>query len=199
VTVEFLLTSLVLALLPGPGVVYVLSTGVTQGARAAVLGAVGCVVGATPYLVATVAGFDQLVTGQPIVFEVLKWAGVAYLIYLGVRTWRDRSRYEISLGGPRRPALVLVGYGALLSLLNPKLPIFFYAFLPRFLAADRGDVLLLCLTFLALVGIVYSGYGLLASFARQRLLRRPRAGGWARRVFAGCYGLLAARLALQVL
>jgi threonine/homoserine/homoserine lactone efflux protein len=197
VTVEFLLTSVVLALLPGPGVIYVVSTGVTQGARAAVLGAVGCVLGATPYLLAAAVGLDAFLTEQPIAFEALKWAGVLYLVFLGVRTWRDRGRYELSAERPRRSAGVLIGYGALLSLLNPKLPIFFYAFLPRFLAPDRGDLLLLSLTFLALVGIVYSGYGLLAAFARQRLLSGARSGAWTRRVFAGCYGLLAARLALQ--
>ena len=198
-TVEFIVTSLVLALLPGPGVIYVVSSGVTQGARAGVLAAAGCVVGASPYLLAAALGLDAVVTGHPVVFEALKWAGVGYLVFLGVRTWRDRGRYDVTADRPRRSAVALVGYGALLSLLNPKLPIFFYAFLPRFLAPDRGDVLLLSLTFLALVGAVYSGYGLLAAVARRRLLAGVRSGAWARRVFASCYGLLAARLALQAL
>ncbi|WP_210479859.1 LysE family translocator [Naasia sp. SYSU D00948] len=195
-TVEFLLTALVLALLPGPGVIYVLATGVTQGARASVLAAAGCVLGATPYLAAAGAGLDEHITSNAVAFEVLKWAGVAYLVFLGVRTWRSRRQYELHTP-PRRSAVRLLGYGALLSLLNPKLPIFFYAFLPRFLMPDRDDVILLSIVFLALVGVVYSGYGLLASTLSRRLLARPRAAGWTRRIFASCYGLLAARLALQ--
>ena len=197
-TVEFLLTALVLALLPGPGVIYVLATGVTQGARAAVLGAVGCVAGAAPYLAATLAGLGEHIASNAIVFEAIKWAGVAYLVFLGIRTWRDRREFELHSPIPRSAAR-LVGYGALLTLLNPKLPIFFYAFLPRFVASDRSDVVVLSLVFLALVGVIYSGYGTLAALASRRLLARAKSAGWARRVFASCYGLLAARLALQTL
>jgi len=199
VTVEFLLTCLVLALLPGPGVIYVLSTGVVQGARAAVLGAAGCVVGASPYLAAAAAGVDRHVTENAVVFEVTKWAGVAYLIFLAVRTWRNRRHYELPGEHRSRTVVQLMGYGALLTLLNPKLPIFFYGFLPRFLSPDRDNVLLLSLTFLAVVGSVYAGYGLLAALLGQRLLSGPKASNWARRIFASCYGLLAARLAFQTL
>ncbi len=198
-TAEFLLTSLVLALLPGPGVIYVLSTGVAQGARAAVLGVAGCLLGATPYLAAAAAGVDRHVTENALVFEIVKWAGVGYLVFLGIRTWRDRRRYEIRGDHPARSVVQLLLFGALLSLLNPKLPIFFYGFLPRFLSPDRDNVLLLSLTFLAVVGLVYAGYGLLAGFLGQRMLAGPKASSWARRVFASCYGLLAARLALQTL
>ncbi|WP_210507634.1 LysE family translocator [Naasia sp. SYSU D00057] len=196
-SIEFLLTSVVLALLPGPGVLYVLSVGITQGARAAVVGAVGCVLGAAPYLAAAAAGLDAVVAGHPIAFEVLKWAGVAYLVFLGVRTWRARRQYEVAPDTPPRSVTALLGYGALLSLLNPKLPLFFFAFLPRYLAPDRSDVVVLSITFLVLVGLVYSGYGVLAAVVRQRLLGGERRAAWTRRVFAGCYGLLAARLALH--
>lgn len=198
-TAEFLLTSLVLALLPGPGVVYVLSTGVAQGARAAVLGTAGCLLGAAPHLAAAAAGVDRHVTENALVFEIVKWTGVAYLVFLGIRTWRERRRYEIATGHRSRSVMQLLLYGALLSLLNPKLPIFFYGFLPRFISPDREDVLLLSLTFLAVTGLVYVGYGVLAAFLGQRLLGGPRARSWTSRVFASCYGLLAARLALQTL
>jgi threonine/homoserine/homoserine lactone efflux protein len=196
-SLEFLLTALVLAALPGPGVIYTLSNGVAHGRRAAILAASGCVLGVVPYAVAGSAGLGAGLAGNAVFFEVVKWAGVAYLLWMAVRTWRDRSRFELRDEPRPRTVLQLLGFGALVSLLNPKVPIFFYAFLPRFVGGDAAHTLPLSLTFLLVVLVVYVGYGLLAATLRGRILGRARAANWTRRAFAGSYTLIAARLALQ--
>jgi threonine/homoserine/homoserine lactone efflux protein len=116
---------------------------------------------------------------------------------MGVRTWRDRSKFELHESPRPRTVVQLAGYGALVSLLNPKIPIFFYAFLPRFVGADRGDAGPMGFTFLLVVLVVYAVYGLLAGLLRRRLLAHPRAADWTRRVFATSYVLIATRLAFQ--
>jgi threonine/homoserine/homoserine lactone efflux protein len=196
-TIEFLLTAFLLSLLPGPGVIYTMSTGVAHGAKAGVLAAGGCVVGALPYLVVAAVGLGAELASNPIFFELVKWAGVAYLVFMGIRTWRDRSHFELSADPRTRSVLQLLASGALVSLLNPKVPIFFYAFLPRFVGADRGEVLPLGLTFIVIALVVYAGYGLLAGLLRHRILARPAVAAWSRRIFASSYTLIAARLAFQ--
>lgn len=196
-TLEFLLTALLLSLLPGPGVIYTMSTGIAQGGKASVLAAAGCIVGALPYLTAAAAGLGAELSTNPVFFEVVKWAGVAYLAYMGIRTWRDRSHFELAEDPRPRSAAQLLAFGALVSLLNPKVPIFFYVFLPRFVGEDRTHVLPLGLTFILIALVVYIGYGLLAGLLRTRILARPRAATWSRRIFASSYTLIAVRLAFQ--
>ncbi|BDZ45739.1 LysE family translocator [Naasia aerilata] len=196
-TIEFLATALVLAALPGPGVIYTLSTGMSHGPGSAVLAAVGCVLGALPYAVASAVGLGVQLAASAVLFEVVKWAGVAYLLFMGVRTWRDTSRFELHDDPRPRTVVQLVGYGALVSLLNPKIPIFFSAFLPRFLGPEGGDATALSFAFLLVVLVVYVAYGLLAALFRRRLLAHPRGADWTRRVFAASYVLIATRLAFQ--
>jgi threonine/homoserine/homoserine lactone efflux protein len=196
-TLEFLATALVLAALPGPGVIYTLSTGVAHGPGAALLAAVGCVVGVLPYAIASALGLGAGLASSAVLFEVVKWSGVAYLVYMGVRTWRDRSRFELHENPKPRTVVQLLGYGMLVSLLNPKIPIFFSAFLPRFLGADPRDSTALSFAFLLIVLVVYVVYGQLAALFRRRLLARAGAATWAQRVFAVSYMLIAARLAFQ--
>lgn len=195
-SVEFLLTALLVAALPGPGVIYTLSNGVAHGAGAAVLAATGCVLGVLPYAIAVSAGLGAELAANSIFFEAVKWAGVAYLAYMAVRTWRDRSKFQLREDPRPRTVAQLLGYGALVSLLNPKIPIFFYAFFPRF--AGPEGALPLSVAFVLIVLIVYVAYGVLAATLRNRILARPAGAAWTRRIFSGAYTLIAARLALQV-
>lgn len=130
-SVEFLITSLVVVL-PGTGVIYTVSTGLVQGRRASVYAALGCTAGIVPHLFATVLGLAAIMHTSALAFQVLKYAGVAYLFYVAYATWRDKSAFALDGSLSRATASGLVIKAVLLNILNPKLTIFFLAFLPQF-------------------------------------------------------------------
>src|SRR4029077_3982745 len=132
ITVEFLITSLIVVLIPGTGVVFTVSTGLAQGRRASVFAALGCTAGIVPHLLATVLGLAALMHTSALAFQVLKIAGVAYLFYIAYATWKDRGAFAVDRGASGMSALGLVVKAVLLNVLNPKLTIFFLAFLPQF-------------------------------------------------------------------
>ena len=127
ITLEFLITSLIVVLVPGTGVVYTVSTGLTRGRRASVFAAVGCTLGILPHLLTTVLGLAAVMHTSALAFQLLKYAGVAYLFYLAVATWRDRSAFAVDGSMSMAPATALVLKAFLLNILNPKLTIFFLA------------------------------------------------------------------------
>jgi threonine/homoserine/homoserine lactone efflux protein len=139
ITLQFLVTSLVVVLIPGPGVVFTVSTGILHGRRASVFGALGCTAGILPHLVATVLGLAALLHASAVAFQVLKLAGVAYLFYLAWTAWRDKAAFVIcpQRTVSRAPSLVLKAF--LLNILNPKLTIFFLAFLPQFVDPNAAS------------------------------------------------------------
>jgi threonine/homoserine/homoserine lactone efflux protein len=201
VTVAFLVTSLVIVATPGTGALYTLTAGLTRGARASVLAAFACTLGIVPHLLAAITGLAALLHASGVAFAVLKWAGVAYLAYLAWATWRDNGtltvgRDEREVGWRR----VLVT-GITLNLLNPKLTIFFFAFLPQFVPAGEPGALPqmvgLSLVFMVMTFVVFVAYGLGAAAVRDRVLSRPRVLTAVRRVFAVTFGALAGRLAVE--
>ncbi len=133
ITVEFLITSLVVILIPGTGVVFTVSTGLIQGRRASVFAALGCTAGIVPHLLATVLGLAALMHTSAIAFQVLKYAGVIYLLYLAYATWKDKSAFAVEVTTSRSTAIGIIIKAILLNILNPKLTIFFLAFLPQFI------------------------------------------------------------------
>ena len=130
ISFEFLVTSLVVVLVPGTGVIYTVSTGLVQGRRASVYAALGCTAGIVPHLLATVLGLAAVMHTSALAFQVLKYAGVAYLLYVAFATWRDKSAFSVDSSVARTPAMGLMARAFLLNILNPKLTIFFLAFLP---------------------------------------------------------------------
>src|SRR6266705_1984858 len=123
ITVEFLITSLIVVLIPGTGVVFTVSTGLLRGRRASVFAALGCTAGIVPHLLATVLGLAALMHTSAIAFHLLKYAGVVYLLYLAFATWKDKSAFAV--GAPSRStALGIIIKAILLNILNPKLTIF---------------------------------------------------------------------------
>src|SRR5688572_1594820 len=132
ITLEFLVTSLIVVLIPGTGVIYTVSTGIIHGRRASVYAALGCTAGIVPHLLATVLGLATIMHTSALAFQLLKYAGVAYLLYLAYATWRDRSAFALDAVPTKTGALRLVMDAVLLNILNPKLTIFFLAFLPQF-------------------------------------------------------------------
>lgn len=200
-TPEFLLTSIVVILLPGTGVLYTLAFGLGQGWRASVVAAFGCTLGIVPHVVASIAGLAALLHTSALAFQVVKYLGVAYLFYMAWSVMRDGGALQVSERTAPVPAATIVANGFLLNILNPKLSLFFLAFLPQFVPANAArptlSMLGLAAVFMALTFIVFVGYGAFASATRRYVISRPRVLGWFRRGFAGAFGALGLKLALS--
>jgi threonine/homoserine/homoserine lactone efflux protein len=201
VSVEFLLTTLVVVATPGTGVLYTLAAGLSRGARASVVAAFGCTLGIVPHMLAAVMGLAALLHASALAFQTLKYLGVAYLLYMAWGMVADRGALTVDeQTGPRSAASVIVS-GVLINILNPKLTIFFVAFLPQFVSTDEPDALprMLALSgvFMLVTLVVFVLYGVFAAAVRNHVIARPRVLTWTRRVFAGSFGLLAGRLALS--
>lgn len=200
-TAEFLLTSLIVVLILGTGVVFTVSTGLAQGRRASFFASVGCTLGIVPHLLATVLGLAAVMHASALAFQLLKYAGVAYLFYLAVATWRDRSAFSVQPMQGKRSALSLVVKAFLLNILNPKLTIFFLAFLPQFVQPGTNSPLAQLLglsgVFMAMTFGVFVVYGVLAHAFRKAVIESPRVQVWLRRGFAGAFAGLGAQLAVS--
>src|SRR5882724_10424023 len=166
ISLEFLITSLIVVLIPGTGVVYTVSTGLVQGRKASVWAALGCTAGIVPHLLATVLGLAAVMHTSTLAFQALKYAGVAYLLYVAYATWRDKSAFAIDGSMSRASASALVIKAFLLNILNPKLTIFFLAFLPQFVDTNASQplvqLLVLSAVFMAMTFVVFVVYGFIA-------------------------------------
>jgi len=201
ITLNFLLTSLIVVLIPGTGVIYTISTGLTLGRRASIFAAVGCTVGIVPHLVATVLGLSAVMHTSALAFQALKYAGVVYLFYLAYATWRDKRAFAMDTTPQHATVGSLISKALLLNILNPKLTLFFLAFLPQFITHDGPTPLLQLLTlsgvFMAMTFGIFVLYGLLAHAFRQAVIESPRVQSWLRRSFAAAFAGLAIDLALS--
>ncbi|GGE06488.1 lysine transporter LysE [Aureimonas endophytica] len=196
---EFLLTSLVVAASPGTGVLVTLGAGLSRGARAALVAAFGCTLGIVPHMAAAATGLAALLHASAIAFAALKYAGVAYLLFMAVATLRDGGGLSAAPEtAPRRDRDVVLS-AVLVNLLNPKLSIFFLAFLPQFIGAAEpaplARMLELSLAFMAITFAVFALYGLLAAGAKRRVAASPAILAWLRRGFAAAFLGLGLRLA----
>jgi len=200
ITIEFLITSLIVVLIPGTGVVYTVSTGLVKGRTAGVFAALGCTAGILPHLLATVLGLAALMHTSAVAFQALKYAGVAYLLYLAYAMWKDKTAFVVSGAPSKSSALAIVIKAILLNVLNPKLTIFFLAFLPQFVEPGAASPLTQLLTlsgvFMAMTFVVFVVYGLLAHVFRRAVIESPRVQAWLRRGFAAAFAGLGAQLAL---
>jgi threonine/homoserine/homoserine lactone efflux protein len=201
VSTAFLVTSMLVIVTPGTGAVYTLSAGLSRGRRAGIIAAFGCTLGIVPHLVAALLGAAALLRSSPLAFQVVKYLGIAYLLYLAWATLRDRSAIVVQTDEepPRSAARVVVSAIAV-NLLNPKLVMFFVAFLPQFVDEDASGALAqmaaLGAVFMALTFVVFAGYGAFAAAVRGRLIARPQVLTWLRRLFAAAFVGLGLRLAL---
>jgi threonine/homoserine/homoserine lactone efflux protein len=199
ITLNFLVTSLIVVLIPGTGVVYTISTGLTLGRRASIIASLGCTAGIVPHLLATILGLSAVMHTSAVAFQVLKYAGVAYLFYLAYTTWRNKTAFAVDKTPNQATAGSLVTKAVLLNILNPKLTIFFLAFLPQFVARDIPAPLLQLLTlggvFMAMTFAIFVIYGLLANAFRKAVIEAPRVQAWLRRSFAAAFAGLAVNLA----
>ena len=201
ISVQFLITSLIVVLIPGTGVLFTVSTGIGQGRKASVFAALGCTAGIVPHLVATVLGLAAILHTSAVAFQALKLAGVAYLFYIAYATWRDKTAFAVNSAPSTSSATKLVIKAFLLNILNPKLTIFFLAFLPQFVepgtGSPLGQLFLLSAVFMAMTFAVFVVYGFLAHALRKSVMESARVQSWLRRGFAAAFVGLGANLALS--
>jgi len=200
-TLQFLVTALVVVVVPGTGVIYTLAIGLGQGRCAATWAALGCTLGIVPHLLAATLGLAALLHTSALLFQAVKFAGVAYLLWLAWQALKSDGALAVrpdrrADAGPR-----IARRGALINILNPKLSIFFLALLPPFLSGDPSaatvEMLALGAVFMGLTFVVFVLYGGFASAARDRLLASERAMRWLNRGFAAVFASLGARLAME--
>ena len=199
-SIEFLITSLIVIVSPGTGVLFTLAAGLSRGSRASIVAAFGCTLGIVPHMAAAIMGLAALLHTSALAFETLKYLGVAYLLYMAWSALKERGALSIEPQVGARSALQVTVTAILINILNPKLSIFFLAFLPQFVRADDphpvSNMLLLSAVFMALTFIVFVGYGLFAAAIRTHVITRPRVLTWMRRTFAAAFVALGAKLAL---
>jgi threonine/homoserine/homoserine lactone efflux protein len=200
-SLEFLLTTLIIVASPGTGVIYTLAAGLSRGGRASVLAAFACTLGIVPHLVAAMLGLTALLHTSALAYNAVKYAGVAYLLWMAWQTLREEGALRVEAEADARSAWRVVVDGIAINVLNPKLSIFFVAFLPQFIpageAAPLQRMLELSGVFMAMTFAVFAVYGLFAAAMREKVISRPAVMTWMRRVFAGAFVALGARLALQ--
>ena len=197
---EFLVTTLIIVATPGTGVIYTLAAGLSRGARASVVAAAGCTLGIVPHILAAVTGLAALLHTSAVAFQALKYAGVVYLLYMAWATIRQKGALDFAGSSAPRGAWQVIRSGVLINILNPKLTIFFFAFLPQFVrpgdTAATISMLGLSAVFMAVTFVVFAGYGVFAASLRRHVTSRPGVMAWMRRICAGSFVALGARLAV---
>ena len=199
-SIEFLITSLIVVATPGTGVLYTLAAGLSRGVRASIVAAFGCTLGIIPHMAAAIMGLAALLHASALAFQTLKYLGVAYLLYMAWNTLREQGALRVETDADPRSTRQVIVSAILINILNPKLSIFFLAFLPQFVSTDDPQALSrmagLSAVFMVLTFIVFVGYGLFAAAIRRHVISRPGVLTWMRRAFAGAFVALGARLAL---
>jgi threonine/homoserine/homoserine lactone efflux protein len=198
---EFLLTSLVVVLIPGTGVIYTVSTGLFLGYRTSIAAAVGCTAGIIPHLCASVLGLSAILHMSALAFQILKYAGAAYLLYLAWSMWRETGTLEFKKPGKKHDQFQIAFRGFLINILNPKLSIFFLAFLPLFVSSDAvfptQQMLILGAVFMGMTLVIFILYGILAGAVSEHVVKSPKLIIRLQRSFAAVFAALAAKLALS--
>jgi threonine/homoserine/homoserine lactone efflux protein len=199
-SVEFLITSFIVIVSPGTGDLYTLAAGLSRGSRASVVAAFGCTMGIVPHMAAAIMGLAALLHTSALAFQFFKYLGVAYLLYMAWNTLCERGALRVEKEVDAGSAVQVTVTGILINILNPKLSIFFLAFLPQFVSADESNplsrMLALSAVFMLMTFVIFVGYGLFAASIRDHVISRPRILTWMRRTFAGAFAALGAKLAL---
>ena len=195
---DYLLTAFIVCLAPGIGVVYTLSATLGGGFRAGFWASIGCTIATVLHMIVAMAGLAAVLHASAVLFQAIKFAGVAYLLWMAWAVLKDRGGLSVRPATPETP-LRLIRRGILLNILNPKLPLFFMAFIPQFMPAGSGlpKLVELGAGFTAMTFAVFMGYVVLAATGRERLLSSETAMNWMRRVFAASFAALGLKLATE--
>ena len=200
-TWSFLLTAFVICVTPGTGALYTVGSALARGQRAGLWAAFACTLGTVPHMLAAITGLAAVLHASGVAFEVIKYAGVAYLLWMAWSTWRDAGSVAVQTNPEQGSRRAVIASGITINLLNPKLTIFFFAFLPQFVPGNRPGAVLhmlaLSAVFMAMTFVVFVGYAGAAAALRERVLARPRVVRRIRRVFAATFVALSGRLALE--
>ena len=200
-SLEFLLTSLVVVVLPGTGVLYTLAVGLGRGFKPSVAAAFGCTLGILPAAVASMIGLAALLHTSALAFQVIKYLGVAYLFFMAWKILQDDAAMDVSENKETSGYLRIALTGTLLNVLNPKLSLFFLAFLPQFISPTTANataaLVWMAIAFMLMTFLVFVMYGAFASYARTYVVQRPSGMRWIKRSFAGTFGFLGAKLAFS--
>src|SRR5215475_10199838 len=184
-SLDFLLTTLIVVISPGTGVLFTLATGLSRGSRASMVAAFGCTLGIVPHMAAAIMGLAALLHTSAVAFQTFKYLGVAYLLYMAWNTLREHGTLSVEKSAASRSATHITVEAILINILNPKLSIFFLAFLPQFVSVDEPHPLSAMLTlsgvFMLMTFVVFVGYGLFAAAIRDHVITRPRVLTWMRR------------------
>lgn len=195
----FLATTLIVVATPGTGVILTIAAGLRRGPRQGLVAAFGCTLGIIPHLVASIAGAAALLRAGGEAFETLKILGVGYLLVMAWSMWRDTGTWAPRPGEAPASAARTIISAILANLLNPKLTLFFFAFLPQFVPPRASHPLAEMLgdsaVFMALTFVVFGAYGVFAGVARTQLIQRPALVRRLRRTFSLLLLGLAGRLA----
>jgi len=199
-SVEFLLTSLVVVLIPGTGVIYTISNGLFLGRRASIAAAFGCTAGIIPHLTASILGLSAILHMSALAFQVIKYAGIIYLLYLAWSMWRETGTLNFNNHSESKGMFKIAIRGILINILNPKLTIFFLAFLPLFIfpraLSPTMQLIILSLVFMAMTLVIFILYGLSANLVRRNVVNSPRLILILQRSFAAVFALFGLKLAL---
>lgn len=199
-SMEFFVTTLIVVVSPGVGALYTIAAGLGRGGRASLWAALGCTLGIVPHMLAAITGLAAILYASALAFEIIKYAGVAYLLWMAWATLRETG--ALSVEAEREPKSVgkVITESILINILNPKLSIFFFAFLPQFVPGDAPHAVLRMLelsgVFMLMTFVVFALYGLFAAAIRGHVVSRPAIMTWMRRSFAAAFVALGARLAL---
>lgn len=202
-SLEFLITAFIVVIVPGTGVIYTLAVGLARGGTASIAAAAGCTFGGVPHVLTAILGLAALLHTSAVAFQIVKYAGAAYLLYMAWMILKQRGALEVTPEKTEKSLFRIALTGALINILNPKLSIFFLAFLPQFIPADSNNpiphMLFLSSIFLAMTFGVFVCYGLFATGIRHRLLGAPAAMKWMRRAFATVFIGLGVKLASETI
>ena len=192
----FVLVTLGILVVPGPDVLYVMARSLAQGRRAGLFSVIGIGAGVLVHTILAAVGLSELFRLVPAAYHVVKYAGVAYLVYLAIRILRERPSDRLAQATPTEAPARLVGQAFLTNLLNPKAALFFVALLPQFTTAPAGEPLFLQMLALGLVVVVLSllvnlAYALLAARVAAAFRRDRRAENVRRWVSATTLGIIA--------
>ena len=201
ISLEFLLTSLVVVLIPGTGVLYTVATGLFIGKRASFFAAIGCTLGIIPALLASAFGLAAIFHTSAMAFQVVKYVGAAYLLYLAWQMWRSSSPLVVSAEQSDTQYSGLIIKGFLLNILNPKLSIFFLAFLPQFIPNTTesvlGSMFLLGAVFMLMTLAVFIVYGFLSGSFSAFIIKSEKVSIRIQKLFASSFAALGLKLALS--
>lgn len=196
----FIITSVAVILMPGPAMLFVISNGLTKGPKASIAAAFGTTTGVSFHMLCAAFGLAFLLKTSAVAFAVVKFAGAGYLICLAVRTLIGNDSIVNDLSGNQKTGHSIFWQGIFINILNPKLSIFFLAFLPQFIDAHSASVtsqtLILGAVFMAMTIAIFIGYGLFASLLRRKVLGSPRILKAIKWCFASIFVVLGVRLAL---